>query len=817
MSLIARLAWRQTRAQWRRSDWRSLLLALLITTTLVSLLTLTSERLFNTLSRQGAEVMGTDLLLSSSRPIPEQRLEQARQANVASAQAQQFVSMAETDELSVLSTIRAVTDGYPLRGSFVTEPPLSQPQLPAPGKVWAEGTLLERLNIQVGDTIYLGESELIVARELISGPGRSSGFTSFNPQVIMRADELAATGVISPGSRVTYQLLAAGEPTAIAELEQAWRSDKQSWQRIFAATSERPLDGNALASASHYLKLSAVFALLLGAIAILLSLRRYSSDQRTRSALLLSMGMTPRQLLKINALQLVFGWALAAIPGAVIGLLMHQWIMAQLSELLPFLTPVNLWLLISSPLLALSMLLIIGLPTLLPLGRTSILTLLRSDQPLGQSIWQYALYGALLMLVIGIYMGSLVAAVLLSLALLVLGGIAGFITQHVISFLARSVLGKQPLAPLLKLRLRQQRHWHRLQAGVFSLLLAILAALLLSRNSLIDQWQAQLPTDTPNHFAINIQPQQQPEFAAWIDSNQLDAQLYPMIRGRIVERNGLPVNQAFNAVQLQEHALHRELNLTWQAALSSQTQVVEGSWEPSVPGISLEQELALDLGLSLGEKLTFNIGSTKIEAQITSIRSVDWESFQPNFYVIFTPGLLDGLPTTYMTSFKLPEEQKSLAKGLTRQFPGTTLIDIDQILRQAQQILARLSDSATLIMALTLAAGLVMLFNTLKQELAQRRFESALLMTLGASEKQTQGLDQLEFTLMGICCGLTGSAIAELLLAALNGALLELPITLHPWMWLSLPLAAALGFTLIGRWVRGRMSLSDSYWELKTR
>ncbi|NRA19598.1 MAG: FtsX-like permease family protein [Oceanospirillaceae bacterium] len=814
MNPVWRLAAKQIRSQWRRSDWLTLMLSLFMMITLVTLLTTTSDRLYQSLTAQSADILGADLVLRSHSPIAADKLLQLQTLQLKASIVTQFISMAESEEASVLSTIRAINNPYPVRGKITTEPS-SHPAIPASGSVWVDNSLLSRLELKLGDTLLLGYSEFLISHILLDSPDRGSGFSNFNPQVIMREDQLQATGIIAPGSRANYRLLVRGNKQQISQLQAQWKGQLSKGQRLINASDDSQLDGSSVANASRYLKLSALLSLLLGAVAILLSLQRYSSDQRTRSALLLSLGMTPRQLLYIYSLQLFVGWLAAALLGTLIGLGLHQLIANQIGDYLPNIASLSPLSVFTSPLLALAILFILGLPTLLPLGKVSILQMLRNEKQLSTKRWHYVSCAALLLVAISLYMGSILLASGITLLLLVLGSLAGFSAQRMLVFAVTKLQGRIALAPLLKLRLRQQRHWHKLQAGVFSLLLAIMAVLFFVRGDLIEQWQSQLPKDSPNHFAINIQPWEKDRLQQWMLDQQIKAKLYPIVRGRINQVNNKPVKQVLSTEQNHTRALHRELNLTWQTQLTDANSIIAGSWDPLIAGVSIEQGLSESLGLKVGDTLGLSIAGEQLVTPITSIRKVNWGSFKPNFFLIYTPNLLEQFPSTYITSFNINEQQRDKSTLLVKTFPTITLIDIDKLFKQAQDIINKLADSASVVMLLTLFSGILMLFTILQQELAQRRYEGALLQTLGASERQTRQLDLLEFLLLGATCGSIAAIIAELLLALMSARLFNLPVIAHPLLWISLPIIATVTFTLIGNLVRSKLSLSQCYGLLK--
>ncbi|MBR9885352.1 MAG: hypothetical protein GYB21_17600, partial [Oceanospirillales bacterium] len=412
-------------------------------------------------------------------------------------------------------------------------------------------------------------------------------------------------------------------------------------------------------------------------------------------------------------------------------------------------------------------------------------------------------------------------AALILLVLLVIGGLVfGFIAQALLQKAAEPLARKLMLGRLLRLRLRQQRKSHRLQSAVIVLLLTLLAVVWVSRADLLTEWRAKFPTDTPNYFVINIQPWQRSDLDTFLNDNSIDSTLYPMIRGRLTLLNGKPIRPQLTPDQLGDNTLRRELNLSWMATKPEHNELLAGQWwssTPEQPQISVEQDMMEDLGLKLGDQLGFDIGGQSVEARITSIRGVQWTSFRPNFYVIFSPGALENYPSTWITSFRLDGPRKSLATEMLQQFPSLTLVDIDQLLGQLATWLKRLGDSSAMILGLTLVCGLILMAVTLLQALEQRRFEAALIQTLGASAEQTRRLDLLEFLLLGLVCGVLASLSAELTLAGLHLELLHVDPKLHPGLWLILPMLSSLFFVVTGFLIRRPLQLDQCYRLLKAQ
>lgn len=810
------LALRQMGSQLRTAEWRALLFATWIAIALATLLALLGDRLERGLLRESASMLGADLILSSQRPINTDRIEQAQSAGLQSTQVVQFPSMINVGEEMMLVSVRAASSPYPLRGEILTRPEFDRLQ-PQAGEVWVESRVLSQLNLSPGDRITLGYTDLRVTAELLSSPDRGSGLRSFSPQLIMHQDDLEATGILAPGSRAQFRLLLAGEEDQITSLEQNWRETLANEERLFSLQADQPMTGAALGSALSYLKLTALIALLLSALTIFLSLRRFSDGQHKRCALLLSLGLNSADLVRLYLYQLLIAWVLLSLLGTLTGVLLEQVILNWLSEILPETLPTpSIWRYFSGAAMGFALLILLGLPPILQLSRISVASLFRDEiiggdkRALLIQMFCFTLLAAALLT----FLEAPIAALTLLVLILLGGALFGWMAQHVLRWLAMPLAKGLMLGRLLMMRLEQQKRWHRLQAGVVILLMTLLSLVWISRTDLLADWQTQIPDDTPNYFVINIQPWQTEPLQAFLNDNDITSQLYPMVRGRVTQLNGEAIHEQMNAEQLEHNTLNRELNLSWSDQPPSHNTLIAGRWwdEDSVDAeISVEQEMAEILGLVPGDLLGFNLGGIDVEARISSLRHVEWASFQPNFYVIFNAAALKEMPATYITSFRLAEGEHHLASELIRDFPSLTLIDIGQLLEQIATWLQKLGDSSALILGLTLLCGALLMLLTLHQALEQRRYESALLQTLGATAKQTQQLDLLELLLLGLVCGVLAVITVEVTLLMLYMNLLNLEASLHPLMWLLLPLSSTLFFVISGIALRRRLSLSQCY------
>ncbi len=820
---VLRLAVRQLVSQLRTTEWRALILATWLAVALTTFLSLLGDRLENGLLRESASVLGADLVISSSRPIDKSRLTLADQFSLTKSEVIQFPSMIAAGDSMVLSSVRVVEAPYPLRGEVQTEPPQTA-SVPEPGTAWVEQPILNQLGVKVGDSVQFGYVDLKVSAVLLSSPDRGSGFRSLSPHMLVNKADLEASEVLAPGSRAQFRLLLAGAKAQTDRFEKAIKPRITESERLLSLTNDQPLTGNALGNGMAYLRLSALTALLLSALTIMLALRRFSLGQTKHNALLLSLGLRPADLVKLYVAQLLLAAAIIAVTGLLSGIVLERiadyWIADLLPQQLPAASGTSY---LAGPILSFAMLLLLGLPPTFEQSRITVSQLFRGEEQDNASTQSKVLYILSLML-LGLTILAFLQAPLAAILLLVVLGVSGlqfgWLSQKLLHLACIPLAKKLTLGRLLNLRLNQQRKWHRLQSAVVVLLLMLLSVVWVSREDLIKEWRAQFPQDVPNYFVINIQEWQKPDLDKFLSERHIETELYPMVRGRLTELNGKPIKPQLNEEQLNNNALHRELNLTYRREMPEHNQLISGTWwtpDSTAAEISIERDMFQNLGLSLGDELSFNIGGQDIRGLITSVREVQWNSFKPNFYVIFSPGAIEGYPATWITSFKLADSNKHYASELLKTFPSLTLVDIDQLLAQLAGWLARLAESSALVLTLTLGCGLVLVAVTLLQALEQRRFESALLQTLGARSRQTQQLDLLEFALLGLVCGFLAAVSAEVMLGALHLYLLKIDPRWHFELWLSLPVLATLIFIGLSWLLRTPLKIEQCYQVLRSK
>ncbi|WP_437883975.1 ABC transporter permease [Pseudomonas sp. LRF_L74] len=800
------LAGRQLRRDARSGELRVLFFALLIAVASSTAIGYFGARLNGAMLLRATEFLGADLVLRGSSPASAEQIETGRQLGLDHAQTVNFSSVIATDEGIQLSTIKAVSANYPLRGALKSAPaPFATEDTgggPKPGEVWAEARLLSALDLQIGQPIEIGSATLRLTRVLTYEPDRAGDFYSLTPQVLINLDDLAATEVVQPGSRVTYRELWRGDEQRLKQYKDSIGKNLDPSQRIEDARSGNRQIGGALGRAERYLNLASLAAVLLAGVAVALSANRFASRRFDTSALLRCLGLQRREALLLFSLQLAMLGLIASLAGALLGWIGQHILFILLEGLLPAGVP-NGGVMPALAGVATGLVALAGfaLPPLASLGRVPPLRVLRRDLiPVPPSAW--LVYGTAL-LALGAIMWRLSLDLKLTLSLLgggilatlLLGGLMLFGLQALRRVLSRAELPwRLGLGQLLRYPLAAAG-----QSLAFGMILLCMALIALLRGELLDTWQEQLPPEAPNHFALNIVPAEKDAFAEQLARIVPNSEpLYPIVAGRLTQINGEPVREhVAERDDTGDRAVHRDLSLTWSDKLPNGNELVEGQWwsgrpnENAMAGVSIEEELAKSLRIELGDVLTFSAGGIEQQARATSLRKVHWDSFQPNFYMIFEPGTLKDLPTTYLTSFYLPPGHDRELIALARAFPAVTLLDVQALLEQLRSILAQVSLAVEYVLLFVLAAGLTVLFAGLQSTLDERLRQGALLRALGARRGVLVAARRTEFGLLGAASGLLAALGCEAVSLLLYRYALNLDWHPHPWL-LVMPVIGAL-------------------------
>lgn len=816
---LLRLAARMLVREWRAGELRVLALAVLIAVAGLASVDAFSTRMRLALAQESNRLLGADLVLVSDHAPVLASVSEAQRRGLATALTANFPSMVSGASESRLAEIKAVSPGYPLRGALrIAQEVFGQDRLaqgiPPPGSAWIEARLANELQLKPGAAVQVGYASLTVAAILTSEPDRGGDFFNLAPRLMLNQADLPATGLIQPGSRVSYRLLVAGEGRAVEDYQKWLAPRLERGQRLLSVRDARPEIRNVLERAERYLGLAVLLAAMLAAVAILLSARHFLRRHLDACALLRCFGASQRSIVTLYGLQ-VFGLGmLAAATGAALGYAGQAVLAAMLGKLANLGLPAVGWLPFARSALA-GMVLLAGfsLPTLFALRSTPALRILRRDSaPLSAMgvasylaglaaltvllYWQVKDTRLTLMVLAGIGVTLLVTALL------------SWLLIHAAAWLGERASGgwRQGL-----LNLRRRAGGSVIQVAAFTLGMLALLLLTVVRGDLLDNWRATLPADAPNRFVINIQPEQLAPLQDFFRRNAIDAVLHPMIRGRLVAINGRPVSSANYPDQQTQRLVEREFNLSYFARLPTGTPLIAGSGWNGVhapPQFSVEQDIAEKLQIQIGDELRFDVAGTPASARVTSLRKVDWDSFQVNFFVIASPVLLQDLPASHITSFHLPLARLQVQNDMVRRFPNLTVIDVSAILQSVQEMLDRVTAAVQFVFVFSLASGLVVLYAALAATRDERALETALWRVLGARRSQLLAAQVVEFAAIGLLAGLLAATGASAIGWGLSSAVFHLPYHFNTMLWLGAMGLGSVGICLagiVGLWGIGRV------------
>ncbi|MHA0916875.1 putative ABC transporter permease subunit YbbP [Kosakonia cowanii] len=792
--MIARWFWREWRSPSLLIVWMALSLAVACVLALGTI----GDRMEKGLSQQSRDFMAGDRALRSSREIPPGWLEEARKSGLQVSEQVSFSTMTFAGDTPQLASVKAVDNRYPLYGELETQPAGLKPQ---PGTALLAPRLMALLNVKPGDTIEVGDATLRIAGEVTQEP--DSGFNPFQmaPRLLMNSADVAKTGAVLPGSRVSWRVKFAGTPAQLEKYETWLLPQLGADQRWYGLEQDDGALGKSLQRSQQFLLLSALLTLLLAVAAVAVAMSHYCRSRYDLVAILKTLGAGRAQLQKLIVGQWALLLGLAVITGGALGLLFEKVLMLLLKPVLPAaLPPASYWpwLWAIGAIVVISLL--VGLRPYRLLLATQPLRVLRRDAV--ANVWPLKIYLPAVAIITVLLLAWLMGGSMLLWAVLagavVLALLCGVVGWLLLNVLKRLTLKALPLRLAVNRLLRQP--WSTLsQLSAFSLSFMLLAMLLVLRGDLLDRWQQQLPAESPNYFLINIAPEQIALLKTFLAEHQvIPAAFYPIVRARMTQINGQSTEG--NA----DEALNRELNLTWQQQRPDHNPLTAGNWPPKAGEVSVEEGLAERLGLKLGDTVTFTGDTQAFSAKISSLRKVDWESLRPNFFFIFPPGALDGQPQSWLTSFRL-EGNNGMLTQLNRAFPTISLLDIGAILKQVGQVLEQVSRALEVMVVLVTACGVLLLLAQVQVGMRQRHQELVVYRTLGAGKRLLRTTLWCEFALLGLVSGLVAAIGAETALALLQTRVFDFPWQPDWRLWITLPLCGALLLSLCGGWLGSRL------------
>lgn len=863
------LLWRDLLAR----ELNLLLVALLVAVAAVTTVGFFVDRLDRALNEQALHLLGGDLVLRADRPIPEDWTRKARALGLRVAHTASFPSMAMAESSTAaadaddedealpptqLASVLAVSHDYPLRGELTVTAdeagpsagvsgtddgaspgravdaqqapargPSSADETAAPGdlqartsqtiqhgppagSVFVDESLAQGLGLKPGDTLTLGNARFTIDRFILMEPSRGASFVNFAPRLMLSIDDLPATGLVRPGSRISHGLLVAGEAQAVSEFQDWLQPRLGAGQRLENLEAGRPEIQNTLARARQFLALVSLLSALIAAVAIGLGARRFAERHLDGFAILKAMGLTQRVLARTLMLEMLWLALAGGALGVILGWVAHHALTGVARVMLETSLPAaSAWPALQALLVAVVLVLgFAAVPVLRLAGVTPLRVLRRDLGAPGMSVW---LVLAVALGAFGLLLFWLVGEARLSLLALggfVVAGLAFVLLAMCGVWLAARLRPKRTRggwALVLRLALTGwSRRLSMTAVQIVALTIGLMALLLLTvvRNDLLAAWQQAAPPDAPNRFVINIQPDQQADVRRMLAEAGLgEVPLYPMVRGRLVAINDRPVRPQDYPDDRAQRLVDREFNLSYTDRMPGHNRLAAGRWiRPQAAEVSAEVGIMNTLGLKLGDHLRFDVAGQPVEMTLVGSRELKWDSMQVNFFMIGSPAALATQPQSLITSFHLPPGREGLVRQLTRAMPNLTIVDTGAITAQIQTMIGQVVQAVQFLFLFTLAAGCVVLYAAMGSVRDERVAEIALMRALGASRRQLGLVQLLELSLTGLLAGLMGAAGATLLGWLLAREVFDFAYQPSLWLLSGSILASMLFIVLAGGW-----------------
>ncbi len=805
-SLRILLSWQLLLRNWRSGELKILAAAIALAVAIVSAIAIFSDRLDQSINRQSNTYLAADRVVSSRFDLPSQWASKPQEFALQQTRVTEFSSMVFAGDEMQLASIKAVGNQYPLRGKvtiskvpFATEGETTiASTTPKAGEAWIDSRLLPLMNIELGDSLAIGNKEFIASNIVISEPDADTGFSAFNPRVLINEIDLAATEVIQAGSRVTYKWLLAGEESNLVSFEQWLRPNLgDHYQFLTIKNSQRNIS-TALERGTQFLMLAAIIGVLLASVAISIASQQFSNRHIDQVALLKSLGASAFLVRQLYFVQVFLLGILASSVGIAIGEVLQRIIAASLSSLFNI-DLVNASLSAYSIGLMTGLLCIIcfALPPLWHLPKVSPLKVLRRElsvESIGSWLKGLIGFGAIVLL-IWLYSGDTSITLTIVASLIVIVLISASLAWALLHSSGKLGSHAGSYWRLALSNLQRYKTQNVTQILVFACALMLLMVLYSVRTSLIDEWKLQIPENAPNHFLLNISQTEKADVNRLISEQDLSpSPLYPMVLGRLTAKNNIDFSEQDKQ---KSNALRRELNLSWSDTLAPDNVIVDGVWwnqwqsSTGLPGVSVEAEEAVEIGLAIGDIVTFSLGGLELKAEIASIRTVDWNALTPNFYFLFSPGALDDYSANFLTSVFIPNEKRSLIATLLKSYPTITVIEVGKIIKRIKTIIDQVSKGIELMLWLVLFGGVLVLIAAVNASMANRLQETGLLRALGSGKQLILRSLTTEFATLGFIAGIIGVFGAETLLLGLQYLIFDGQIKPHYELWLAGPLLGA--------------------------
>lgn len=783
-----------------------LIIALSLAISATTALKFNNDQVKNAVSLQASQMLGADLVLSNNEPIEPAWNKKAQQLGLKQTHVTMFSSMAHTHDQFVMVNVKAIEPLFPLRGQLEIAPHTKGIRA---GEVWLSQRAADLLKVKLGDIVSIADGTFRFSGVIVRDSNQELGFSGFSPTVIIHQADIAKTHAIQTGSRIDYRLLMAGNAEQVRTFSKQFKQQHQTTNKELDETAGLRLrdasESNSrllrpLENLDTFLQLANILTILLCGIAIALTSQRYVQQNQDHIALIRCLGASKFQILLAYIGLLGVVSAISIVLGSLLGLIMGFGLLQLMLQLIPQLElSFSVIPLLVGPLpiaIFTSVIVLLGfiLPSIWELLNTPPIRVIREQAKSRKSLFFMFFAGSSSLIVF-----SLVLSENLMLSIMVL---AAIIVLCILLYTAVWLL----LRSLKKMKNRlsfyiRSPSQSALQITALALGLSLITVLSVLRTDLLQRWQQQLPEGTPNQFVYGLPPfdlkafEQQLKLHGWQSTP-----LYPNIRGRLVAKNDVPFSEE---VIKQNNSLRRELNLTQSNQLPNDNAITKGQTQFNGVGqVSVENKTAESLGIQIGDKLTFSLPEGTLQAKVVNFRSVEWESFSPNFFFIFSPKTLDENAGSYLGSFYVPKQDQPKMINIIQQFSNTVFIDVDRILDEVKRLMNVLVKIVTVLAALVGFSGILVLIACLNLLMDERRREVALLRSFGLSKNKMKQMLSFEIGFLGLLAGIVACCFAEVI-SAIASYKMNMAIQWHLEIWLILPLSMMLICALIGRYRLG--------------
>ena len=819
-----KLAFKLFSREFKRGELTIIFAAIALAVLTVFSLSSITERIGLNIEQKSSDFIAADRRLSSNHEMDNIYLTQAKAYKLQTAQMLFFDSMLFANDELVLGSVKATTNEYPLRGKLTVKDslntlPYDVSSGPAKGNVWLSEGLFYTLNVNVGDQVELGAGVFNVSKVLVNEPDAPFFSLSGNKRVLLNYYDIETTKAVQPGSRVFHRYLFAGEEQNIQAFY-SWLKPKlkrnQNWEGI--KDRQSPLGEN-LQRAERFLLLAGLFGIMLAAVAMAVSAKRYCERQYDPVAMMKTLGGSRAMIRKIYLLHLSLVCSMSVIVGLLIGYGLQavatDYLAQTMGTALPSASAKPWVIAISTGVICAVMFSIKPLLDLFDIPPLRVLRRNLGDRLLVSKV-HLTMSALTVFLLMWLFSNNIKISAILFLSTAFL--IAVLFGLSKVIFGGGRKLGLSPgnSWSLAIASIQKRANVNAVQLISFALAIKLLLFLIVLKNDMISDWQSQLPENAPNSFLVNITEQELEPITSFLAQNDMPtSDFYPVVRGRVNAVNGelvaREVSQEDNEKKDEEarSGIGRELNLTWRKDLPNQNELIDGTWfsEDSVAEASVEESMLERLDVQIGDTLTFLIGAQSFDAKITSVRKVNWTTLKPNFFIILSPDVLASFPATYISSVNVKAEKKREFNELMRQYPTVNVIDVESFIKQIRSTIEQVSLAIGFVLAIVVACGALVLISQVQASLGERMQEIVILRTLGAKGRLIKNATLYEFLLLGVTAGLVAAIVSDIALLIVQKQMFDLAGKFHPHIWVIGPavgglFVACLGYLMIARTMR---------------